>query len=351
MDPQNEIDKSNLLETIKKIPDQLVEGIDLAKEVTVKGDVRSIVLSGMGGSALVGELLRMYLDDQSKVKSQKHTLGNDRGSKVKVDINRTYNLPGESYDENCLNIISSYSGNTEETLSCFSEALANNLKCLGVASGGKVLEICKEQRIPYILMPKPYPTFQPRTAFGYSFSALLKLFFNLGLINNPEKKLKEASVKIKSDLAIFLNLGKDIAKKIQGKTPIIYAPNGLKYLAMIWKIMLNENAKTPAFWNYFPELNHNEMVGFTQPQGNFHPIMLRDKNDHPQNLKRIEKTEQILKENNIDSIIIEIPEGEMIYRIFSTLQIGCFASYYLALSYEIDPTPVEMVERFKKMLG
>ncbi|MBM3255949.1 MAG: hypothetical protein FJZ04_00550 [Candidatus Moranbacteria bacterium] len=340
MDLQHEIDKENLLETIKKIPEQLLAGPELVRSNVPKGDFNTFVLSGMGGSALVGELLKTYLK----------TTDSRRETAIKTHVNRSYSLPKEAYEPNCLNIISSYSGNTEETLSCFEEALKNNLDCLGMASGGKLIDVCKEKNIPFILLPKPHPQFQPRMGYGYALSAILKYFSVLGLINDPLIKFRDTAEKIKADLAIYRALGEDIAKKVKGKTPIIYASYQYRSLAMIWKIMFNENAKTPAFWNYLPELNHNEMVGFTLPQANFHFIYLRNRDDYPQNLKRFEKTAKILKEYNFESTIIEMPEGEIIHRIFSTLQIGCFASYYLALLYGIDPTPVAMVEKFKKML-
>jgi len=114
--------------------------------------------------------------------------------------------------------------------------------------------------------------------------------------------------------------------------------------------MINENAKTPAFWNFFPELNHNEMVGFTNPQGKFHFLVLKDPSDNPRNLKRFDVTTNILKDYGMDSTTIEMPQGDMLFRIFATLQIGCWVSYYLALEYGIDPTPVEMVEKLKTLL-
>ena len=141
-----------------------------------------------------------------------------------------------------------------------------------------------------------------------------------------------------------------IAEEIAGKTPVIYGTTRFKSLAMIWKIMFNENAKTPAFWNFFPELNHNEMIGFTKPQGKFHLIVLRDRDIDPRISKRMEITTNILKKYGTDSTIVDMPEDGMLFRIFATLQIGCWASYYLALKYEIDPTPVEMVEEFKVAL-
>jgi len=332
MDPK-EIDKENLIETIRQAPEQLTAGLELSNGLKLDKKFDSVVLSGMGGSALVGEILNIYLD------------------KFQIEINRSYSLPKKSYDPNCLNIISSYSGNTEETLACFDEALKNNLSCLGFGSGGKVAEICREKKIPFIQMPKPTPDFQPRLATGYSFAALLNLMANNGMLMLNSAVFQQTANKIKSDIKVLENLGQEIAKKIQGKTPVVYAPIKFRALAMIWKIMFNENAKTPAFWNFFPELSHNEMVGFTKPQADFHFIMLRDRNDHPQNLKRLEITVNLFKEYGIESVVVDIPEGELLYRIFATLQIGSFASYYLALAYGIDPTPVEMVEKLKQLLA
>jgi glucose/mannose-6-phosphate isomerase len=120
---------------------------------------------------------------------------------------------------------------------------------------------------------------------------------------------------------------------------------------MIWKIKINENAKTPAFYNFYPELNHNEMVGFTLPQGKFHVLTLLDKNDHPQNIRRMHITAKILKKKGVDTTIIEMENDNIFNTIFSTLLLGDWVSYYLALSYNQDPTPVDMVEDLKKQLA
>jgi glucose/mannose-6-phosphate isomerase len=167
------------------------------------------------------------------------------------------------------------------------------------------------------------------------------------MIADKRAAFEEATLKLKDNASEFEELGKKIAEDVAGKTPVVYASTKFKSLAMIWKIMFNENAKTPAFWNFFPELNHNEMIGFTKPQGLFHLVVLRDLNDYPRNLKRSETTVDILKAYGTNATIVDMPEDGTLYHIFSTLQIGCWASYYLALKYEIDPTPVDMVEELK----
>lgn len=331
------LDKDNLFDIIKDSPNQLTEGLTLVEGVNITNNVKKIVLSGMGGSALVGKLINLYLTEKLP-----------KGKNLPIIINRNYSLPRESFEEGALNIISSYSGNTEETLSVLEEAIENKLQILGMGSGGKLVEICQRENIPKIVLPC---CIQPRVSIGYSFSALMALFENHNIISGIKEEIISSSQKLKNDFEKFRKLGESIAKDFNGNTPVIYASTKFKSIAMIWKIMLNENGKTPAFWNYFPELNHNEMVGFTKPQADFFFAMLRDTADDPRNLKRFDITSNIFENYGLASRIIDIPEGDLVYRIFGLLQIGCYASYYLALSYEIDPTPVEMVEKLKKMLA
>jgi len=340
MDNRSALDKENLLGVIDDLPKQLLFGRELTESLTLPGEPKSIVLSGMGGSALAAELVQTYLDltlNKEKTKSP-----------FRIFINRTYSLPPEAYQPSCLNIISSYSGNTEETLSSFKEALKNSLPCLGMSSGGEVAKICQETKIPLVNLPVGI---QPRMGIGYGFSALLGLLAKAGKIADKSKELKSASKKILGELKKSRATGKKIAAELAGKTPIVYASSHFKSLALVWKIMFNENAKTPAFWNCFPELNHNEMIGFSKPQAVFHLVTLEDPLDGERNQKRFAITKEIFEKQQIKSFPVTIPRGEEIYRIFSTLQIGCYASYYLAINYGVDPTPVGLVEEFKKRLG
>ena len=148
-------------------------------------------------------------------------------------------------------------------------------------------------------------------------------------------------------------ISEEVAKKLVNKVPLVYASNKFKCLARIWKIKFNENSKIPAFYNYFPELNHNEMVGFTQinkKNNAFHVIILRDKNDHLRSLKRMKFFANLMKTKGIEVDFIEIKNGDLLFKIFSTLLLGDWVSYYLALEYKVDPTPVKIVEEFKKKL-
>ncbi len=337
----NNIDKSDLRRVILSTSEQFKEGLAVAKNINVDTQFSRIMVSGMGGSALHANVLRIALNSISK----KY----DNYKIISVYQNRFYELPPEAYND-CLNIICSHSGNTEETISSFEEALKNNLPCVGISAGGVVEKMCKENNILHVKLPIPFDNFQPRMATGHFVSAILQILVNANKLPQEAVELDEVSEQLKEITPKMEERGKQIAKTLVGKTPVIYASTKFKALAMIWKIKINENSKTPAFWNYFPELNHNEFVGFSNPQSKFHILMLRDLEDHPRNLLRYEVTSKFLKEKEIETEIIDMPEGDIFYRVFATITLADWISYYLALEYKQDPTPVDMVEDLKKAL-
>lgn len=339
----NPIDKSNFRQFIIEFPSQFEEGLNLARNIKVEGEFNKVVISGMGGSDLPVNLLQSYVDDY---------FSQNKGKTLPTTIipNRYYSLPAQSYDK-CLNLLSSYSGTTEETISAFQEALDNKLPSIGIAHEGNIEKMCAESETPFVKLPYPFENFQPRMGTGYFFSIFYQILVNHGLALDKTAEILEGANKLKENMALFEEKGKKLAEKIKGKTPIVYAPSKFASIAMVWKIKINENAKTPAFWNFFPELNHNEMVGYTNPQAKFIALMLRDKNDDPRNYKRYEITANLIQQKRIDTEIIDMEEGSTFYKIFSTILIGDFTSYYLALSYNQDPTPVDMVEELKKILA
>lgn len=338
-----QLDKSNFRQFILTSPSQFETGISLAGNIKIPGDFKNIVVSGMGGSALPVNLLQIYCDQILKT--------NSKFKPFEIYINRYYTLPRQSYSPNSLNIISSYSGNTEETVSSLEEAHKANLPFVGISGGGKLEELCKKYGAPHIKLPIPYPNFQPRMGTGYFFGAMLKLLINQGLLSDTTKEVLSLAEKLNGSMKENEIRGRELSRKLKGKTPVIYAPSKYKSVAMVWKIKINENAKTPAFWNFFPEANHNEMVGFTNPQAKFFIIMLRDLEDHPRNQRRYESTAALLKEKGIESEILEMEGGDVFSKIFLSISLADWTSYYLALEYGQDPTPVDMVENLKKILS
>lgn len=336
------LDISNFRNMIVQSPEQFKAGFDLAKETSIPGTFRAIMISGMGGSALPGNLFRIYLNDLFRTERP-------HDQPLSVYQNRSYTLPPESFHE-CLNFICSYSGNTEETIASFEEALKNNLPCIALSAGGKIEAMAKEHGVPHIKLPIPYENFQPRVGTGYFFGAMYQILVNQGLAPDMTEDLLKQAAELKAQMPALEEQGKALAKKMAGKTPVIYSTAKYKSVAMVWKIKLNENAKTPAFWNFFPELNHNEMVGWTLPQGQFFVLMLRDAEAHPQVLKRFEITAELLRQKGVTVEILDMSGGSVYSKVFTSIALGDFASYYLALEYGQDPTPVALVEELKKML-
>ncbi len=343
LDSARQVDKSGFRQFILDVPAQFSVGLNLAKGIKVEGEFENVTVSGMGGSALPANLLRIYCNSLfSKNPQYKH---------FEIYVNRYYSLPPESYASKTLNFIASYSGNTEETLSSLEEARKANLAYIGLSSGGKLEDLCKQYGAPHIKLPFPHPDFQPRMGTGYFFGAMFQLLVNQGLMPDTTEDLLSLAAKLESKMGEFEQKGKVLAKKMKGKTMVIYSSPKFKPVAMVWKIKINENAKTPAFWNFLPEMDHNEMVGFTNPQAKFFIIMLRDNDDDPRNIRRFEVTAKLLNQKGIETEIIDMEDGDVFYKMFASIAIADWASYYLALEYGQDPTPVDMVEDLKKILA
>jgi len=319
---------------ILDFPKQFRVGLKSAKNLRIENrglKIENLIICGMGGSALPGDILKMFL----------------RAEKIDlpVKIYRNYGLPyyvGKRHLIICI----SYSGDTEETLTAFEQALRKKIKIVAISSGGKLAKLCKKYKVPVAIIPRGY---QPRMALGFQIGALMQILADCGLIKNCANDL----------LALEKNLqphelesqGKKIAKKIKDKLPIIYAPDELKELARIWKIKFNENSKTPAFYNFFPELNHNEHNQFEGNQKKYlSVIILRDATSHPRILKKIELTAKILKQRGVAIDLIDAKGYNIWNKIFSSILLADWASYYLALAYKVDPTPAKLNDEFKRRL-
>lgn len=312
-------------------PKQLEKGLELAKDIKLKGKFNKIIICGMGGSALPANILITYLLDDLKIPVFSH---------------RTYNLPAQA-DKKSLIVAISYSGNTEETISAYKQAIEKKFKVAAIATGGMLKELAEKNNQPIAVIPTDAE--QPRFAVGYQTAALLKILANAGVIEDKSEEI----LKVANDLnpAATEEQGKALAKKLVDKIPIVYASSRLRILARIWKIKFNENSKIMAFWNYFPELNHNEMVGLTNLKGNFHFLIMQDKDDHEGVQKRMELFTDLAKEKGACVDIIQIEGKNTLKKMWNCLILGDWVTYYLALEYNQDPVPVEIVEKFKKRLS
>ena len=347
---KKKIDKSNMREVILNFPKQFPVGLDAAEDVKIFGDFNQIIFCGVGGSALPGSILKM--------------LQIFYGWPINIRIHRSYGLPTRLSPRPLIFAVS-YSGNTEEAISSYQEAKEKNLSVIGITTNGKLAELCKKDKNLWVKLPKE--KIQPRSAIGYQFASLIRVLSNSNIIKNLDEEILDMSKFLKPKA--LEKQGKELALKIKGKVPIIYASDKYRTLAQLWKINFNENSKSPAFWNYFPELNHNEMEGMAHElecdcveKPIFHILILRDKKlDHPRILKRMKITAELLKEKGLKVDTIDIQglalakastgKLDVLTKIFSSYILANWTSYCLALEYETDPSPVKTVEEFKKKLG
>jgi glucose/mannose-6-phosphate isomerase len=292
----------------------------------------SFAVVGMGGSALAAKLLKTW--------------------KIELDIaiRCDYGLPELPMEElkNKLIILSSYSGQTEEVIDAFKEGKNKNLNMAVIATGGKLLSLAVENNVPYIKLPAT--GIQPRSALGFSLKAFLKLI-------GEEEELKKVSVLATTlNPAIFEKDGKMLAEKMKNQVPIIYASTRNSSLAYNWKIKLNETGKIPAFYNVFPELNHNEMNNFDVKDSTrelcdkFHFIFLKDIEDNPKILKRMEVLEKLYRDCNLPVEILELQEKDFWRKIFSSSILADWVAYYTALQYGLESEQVPAAEEFKKLI-
>lgn len=339
------LDKSNMYLTIYNFFEQILKGIEIGEAADLKNlsgrSFTDIVVSGMGGSAIGGELLRSYLRTELK---------------IPMTIHRNYNLP-EHVTGNSLVICSSYSGDTEETLSAYVKAKERGCSLLCISTNGKLAEQARADNFALVKIPTGM---MPREALGYSFTPLLKIFSRLGLCRDHSAELLKCGQNLKAWAEEYSfetpdNKAYELASRLKGKTVIIYAgPDYFDAVGLRFKGQICENAKQLAFFNVFPEFNHNELVGWelsTSFADNYMVIMLRDEIDHPRIASRMNIVKGLIFEKGVEVIELYSKKGDLLSRMFSQIQFGDFVSYYLALMNGIDPTPIYMIDYLKNELS
>ena len=341
-----EIDKSNMYEVLLDFPNQIQKAIQIGESAAInKFDAKgadNIIICGMGGSAIGGDLLRSFTFYDCK---------------IPVFVNRNYTLPAYA-NENSIVVISSYSGGTEETLSAYDEALKRGCRIFCVSSGGEVEKKAKENSNLIIKIPGGL---QPRCAIGYSFFVIYIVLSRLGfftydrnefenIINNITKKSH-----IFSDFKSDNNNALNIAGYIYKKLPVIYSScDLLDVVNLRWRCQINENSKQLAYGNFYPEMNHNEIVGWEQNEHILNKIVviyLQDIDDLVRIRLRMNITEEIFEEH-ADSLIVLDGEGDTkLERIFDLIYLGDWVSYHLAIMQNVDPTPVSVIGCLKDKLS
>jgi len=318
---------------------QMAQAFDLPQEYS---RVNKVVVLGMGGSAIGGDLVASLVSTEAG---------------VPIFVQRGYDLPA-FVDSETLVIASSYSGMTEETLTAFEKVLNTGAKKLAITTGGRLKSMAQEKNIP--VFGFDYKA-QPRAALAFSFLPILNFMQKLGFISNKSDDvaetigvLEQLASKIKETVSLKENQAKQLAQELCGNLAVIYGAGITAEVAHRWKTQLNENGKTWAFYEVFPELNHNAVVGYQFPSelvSKILVVMLRSSHLPQPILRRYQITCQLLEQAKVQYRLVDGYGKSPLAQMMSLILISDYVSYYLAIINQIDPTPLKAVDFLKTELG
>jgi glucose/mannose-6-phosphate isomerase len=328
------LDPDNMRKAILEIPAQAEQGYKLAEAMDfgkLNGKCSSVIIAGMGGSAIAGLLLKGFLSDDP----------------VRIDVVQDYSLPKWA-DKHTLFIACSYSGNTEETISVYKEARRKGCDVIVVTTGGKIEEYARVSNLIIINIPSGY---QPRAAMAYQFFAMLRILEKLRLVESKAKDVLRLKEDLKAQLQSLEKNALILSEKLLHKTPLVYTSKRFEAIGYRWKCQFNENSKIMAFSNVFSEMNHNEVEGFANLRASYHAILLRFDEDHRRVQKRMSLVKEILLKEGVSDTDIGIRGASLLSKMFSAIILGDLTSYYLALRLGVNPSTVALIEGFKEKLG
>lgn len=349
LDEINKLDTGSVLTSIEKLGAQVRQAWREVKKGGVPAScplAKNVIISGMGGSALGGRIVDSLLADRAR---------------VPIEVVTEYNLPNY-VNKDTLVILSSYSGNTEETLATAKEALNRGAIVYGVTTGGKLAEFLSENGFEsYIYTPTENPSDQPRMGLGYSIASVLAVLSKCEFINLLDSEMEEAVSEAEQFITDYgasvsenENVAKRLAFKLKGKVPVIIASEHLMGSAHTFKNQLNENAKTFGLIFDIPELNHHLMEGLKNPyeiKDILHFLFFESEHYSKRVKVRYPITKEVVTKNGISHDSYQLRSSKKIIEIFELLVLSSYVSFYLAMLYGINPTPIPWVDYFKKELS
>ncbi len=306
---------------LKQYDSQLQDALRAPVPSVEYRNVQRVVVCGMGGSGVVGDFVKALV------------------GRVVVEVVKGYSLP-DWVGHHDLVVCVSYSGNTEETLTCFAAARKRGALTVVVTSGGKLFSQARDGAVPVCRVPSGLP---PRFATVHMLVPLLGVL--------QELAISEAVQDIPGNVLVDEKFCRSVATRLVGHTPLVYASTQNMVLSEKLKTDINENAKVPAFYNVFPEANHNELNSYEHITPNYAVVFLRDPHDNERVVRRMDGAKGILEERHVRVINIPLSERSVAYKLLQGNLQGLLISYFLAMAYGIDPGPVNLIERFKKTIA
>lgn len=333
-------DRSGILRFIDSFPRQCRAGIEIGKNISTgrkyRGRYPAIVCAGMGGSAIGADIARSYLAYESG---------------AVITVNRSYGLPAYAGRESLV-IASSYSGNTEETISAYTQALSRGCDIVVISSGGRLKAMALDDGNAHVDIPGGMP---PRCALGYSFFPLLALLTKFGAAKDHSAGAMKAAGMLEKEKERIKRTAAKIARELHGRLPVIYSSQDrIDCVATRWRGQLAENSKTLCSSNVLPEMNHNEITGWEHPSGVIKRcavVMLKDKGDDPRIAKRMEITSKIVSKERAKVVSVTSKGAGLLERIFYLIYTGDFVSFYLAILNRVDPASIDRIDYLKRRLA
>ncbi len=338
------LDKQDMLGEMQGLPEQLLAAWDEAEALPLDDyrEVNQVLVAGMGGSAIGADLVKAYASPLST---------------VSLEVHRDYGLPAWADGPETLVIVSSHSGNTEETLSAMETALERGCSMLAITTGGKIAERARESEVGLWIFKHQG---QPRAAVGYSFSLLLNVLTRLGFIPDPLPELNDAvramqdgREKLAPELPDHHNPAKRLAGQLIDRWVSVFGADFLAPVARRWKGQISEVAKAWGQYEDLPEANHNTLAGVVNPEQvllKTIALFLEADSNHPRNKRRIELTKKNFMLEGISTDLIQARGESRLAQMWTLIQFGDYTAYYLAMAYDVDPTPVAAIENLKREL-
>jgi glucose/mannose-6-phosphate isomerase len=337
------IDRSGMLSAVAGLGGQLRLGFDLGRKVHPPQGWRhhsAIVISGMGGSAIAGDLVRGLLADASA---------------YPIIVSKGYALPSFCGPQTTV-VAVSYSGGTEETLAAYEDAAGRGCRTISLSAGGRLQGLAEGRDGVHIALPSDVP--MPRAALGYLVGAILGVLGHLDLpdvasqVEGTARRVDDLSSRWSGVHPSQTNEAKALAEWVGDRTPVIWGSEGLmEPVALRWKNQMNENAKLPALWSVLPELDHNEVEGWSpETAKGFATIALRHPGEHPRVTQRFALTTELATRSGMDVREVHAEGSSPMEWLFSLVLLGDFVSTYLAVLRGVDPTPVPVLSGLKERL-
>ena len=340
-----QIDVQDMLSHIDGLPDQINFAWELGSQLPLpdwKG-IESVLVAGMGGSAIGADLVAAYIAPHCP---------------VPVIVHRNYSLPAWVNSEDTLVIASSHSGNTEETLSSFASAIEKKCRILALTTGGKLAEMCQDSGATLWQFEHQG---QPRAAVGYSAGLLLAAFSRFGLIPSPEVEIRETVQAMRTQQETLFaevptanNQAKRLAGQIYGRWVMVIGADVLEPVARRWKSQFSEIAKAWGQFEALPEVDHNSLAGLVYPEqalGQTMALFLRAHSYHSRNLLRSDLTKTAFMVEGLNTDFIDAQGTNPLAQQWTALHLGDYTAYYLAMAYGIDPTVIPTIEMLKSQMA